>query len=197
MSDKKIDPRFLVLLVFILGAGLIRVLGAGNLMPYPNFTPIGAMALFAGAYFSNLFKSYAFPILTLFISDIIISHLIYPEYATGLLYSGWVWNYAAFALMVTVGRVIIKKVTLLRILLSALSAGLIHWIVSDFGVWINHGIDITTGKPYTYNLAGLLQCYYLALPFLKNMLVANLLYSAVFFGSFEILKYRYPKALHA
>ena len=48
MNSKLISPRFLVLCAMIAAAAFTR------LIPHlPNFTAIGAMALFGGAYFSN------------------------------------------------------------------------------------------------------------------------------------------------
>jgi len=58
-------------------------------------------------------------------------------------------------------------------------------------VWLGGGTDITTGQPYPLDLAGLIKCYYLALPFMRNMLLANLLYWAMLFGGFEWLQHRY------
>ena len=81
MSLKNLNPRFGVLLLFILAAGIIRVvLGADSSMsPLAMFTPVGAMALFGGASFSQKWKSYAFPLLTLFASDIILMQFFHNE----------------------------------------------------------------------------------------------------------------------
>jgi len=99
-----------VLLLFIAAAGILRILGEGHVTPFSNISPIGAMALFSGAYFSNSWKSYLFPLLTLFISDVVVQQLFYPEFANGgLLYQGWAWTYCGFAAMVLAGQLIIKK----------------------------------------------------------------------------------------
>ena len=44
---------------------------------------------------------------------------------------------------------------------------------------------------YSRDMAGLLKCYTLAIPFFKNMLAANLIYSAILFGVFELAKVRF------
>ena len=44
---------------------------------------------------------------------------------------------------------------------------------------------------YSRDMAGLLKCYTLAIPFFKNMLAANLIYSAILFGGFELAKVRF------
>jgi hypothetical protein len=39
---------------------------------------------------------------------------------------------------------------------------------------------------YTKTLSGILQCYLMALPFLKNTLMSGLFYAVLFFGIFEL-----------
>lgn len=192
MSLKSLNPRLGVLLLFIFAAGLIRVLAGGQVTPFSNISPIGAMALFGGAYFSSKGKSYGFPLLTLFLSDVIMMQLFYREYTQGLLYSGWIWTYISFAAMVLVGQLIIKKVSAGSVILAAAAAALTHWLIADFGVWLGGGTDITTGQPYTRDIAGLIKCYTLAIPYMKNMLIGNLIYGAIFFGGFEIAQRRFP-----
>lgn len=192
MSLKKMNPRASVLLLFIVLAAVLRLLNAGNsLSPLANFTPIGSMALLGGAYFTTKWKSYFFPLLTLFISDVIMMKTIYPGLGNGLLYGGWYWTYGAFAVMVLIGQCI-KKVSFTSVVFAAVAAALSHWIITDFGVWMGGGLDITTGKPYTSNLHGFMQCYILAIPFMKNMLIGNLVYGGILFGGFELLQKRYP-----
>lgn len=192
MSLKNLDPRFGVLLLFILAAGIIRVvLGADtNMQPIAMFTPVGAMALFGGASFSQKWKSYAFPLLTLFISDIILMQFFHKEYAQGLLYKGWIWNYASFVFIVLLGQLLIKKASAGNIVVASVGAALIHFLVSNFGVWASGSTDITTGLPFTKDIAGLTKCYALGIPFMKYALIGNLIYSTIFFGSFELVKRR-------
>lgn len=192
MSTQKINPRVSVLVLFIILAAVLRLLNTGStLSPLANFTPIGAMALFGGTYFNTRWKGFFFPLLTLFISDVIMMKVIYPGHRNGLLYNGWYWTYGAFAVMVLMGH-FIKKVSFTSVVIAAVSAALAHWMITDFGVWLGGGLDITTGRPYTRDLQGFIQCYVLAIPFMKNMLVGNLLYGSVLFGGFEYLQKRYP-----
>ena len=192
MSLKNLNPRFGILLLFILAAGVIRVvLGAdANMSPIAMFTPVGAMAIFGGASFSQKWKSYAFPLLTLFASDIILMQFFHREYAQGLLYKGWMWNYASFVFMVLIGQVIIKKISVSNVVFATVAAALVHFAVSNFGVWVSGSTDITTGLPFTRDLAGLTKCYILAIPYMQYTLIGTLIYSAIFFGSFELVQRR-------
>ncbi|MET3874832.1 DUF6580 family putative transport protein [Chitinophaga sp. OAE865] len=192
MSLKNLNPRFGVLLLFILAAGVIRVvLGSdATMQPIAMFTPVGAMALFGGASFSQKWKSYAFPLLTLFVSDIILMQVFHKQFAEGLLYRGWVWNYASFVLIVLLGQLLIKKASVANVLMGSAGAALLHFLVSNFGVWISGSTNMLTGLPYTKDAAGLASCYIQAIPYMWYVLVGNIVYCSIFFGSFELVKRR-------
>jgi len=187
----KFDPRFAVLLLLIVGAASTRFFSVAGHSPLINFTPIGAMALFGGAYFTQKWKSFFFPLLTLFISDIIILSFFYDG-KFGIMYNGWYFVYGAFALMVFFGKWLLKKINIKNLLFAGIAASLTHWVISDFGVWLGGGLDITTGLPYTRDIYGLLKCYYLALPYLKDFFLGTAFYSTVMFGVFEFAQRRFP-----
>jgi hypothetical protein len=186
MSIQKINPRTLLIAVFIIVVAVFRVFinMNGQLHPLTNFSPIGAMALFAGTYFKSRTKAYSFPLITLFISDAVLSLTVYKQYSHGLLYSGWYWVYAAFALMVLAGKLVIKDVTVKNVLIAAFTITFIHWVVSDMGVWLQ-------GSTYPRTAAGLWACLAAAIPFERNFLAGTLVYSGIMFGAFELLQKRY------
>ena len=189
---QKINIRIIVLVGITFLVGFFRILQTTGHTPMSNFTPIGAMALFGGSYFLQNSRAYLFPLLTLFISDIVLMQTVYDGYGNGFLYEGWLWTYVAFGLMVFLGRNIIRKINVKNILLGGFLAGLAHFIIVDFGVWLGGGLDVTTGLPYTRDAAGLLKCYTLAIPFFKNMLAGNLIYGAILFGGYELAQLRFP-----
>ena len=100
-------------------------------------------------------------------------------------YQGWYYTYIAFALMVLVGKLMIKRPNVQNVLGASLAAVLIHWLISDFGVWFG-----STFYPQT--LAGFWACLVAAIPFELNFLYGTLAYSAIMFGAFEGLKLKYP-----
>ncbi|MDE3254175.1 MAG: hypothetical protein KGO92_15340 [Bacteroidota bacterium] len=191
MSIQKMKLRNSLLVLCVLVAGSLRLLGASSVfIPLTNFTPICAMALFGGTYFSNRIHSFLFPLLALLLSDLLLMQVFYPGMRSGLLYSGWGWTYGAFLLMIGMGS-LIKKVTLKNMVIAAVSAALVHWILTDFGVWISGGLDVSTGKTLAPNLQGWIQCNLQALPFLKNMIMSNLVYCSLMFGGFEYAQRRF------
>lgn len=186
-----INPRPFVLAAVILAAGAFRLLMAsGTLTPFANFTPLGAMALFGGCYYRDKWKAYLVPLLTLWLTDILLNRFLF-FHKWVFFYEGFAWVYASFALMVLIGHYI-KRVSIKSVVLSAVAGAVVHWLVSDMGVWLGGGMDITTGLPYTRDWHGLMMCYYLALPFMKNLLIGNLVFGAVFFGVFELLQKQFP-----
>jgi hypothetical protein len=188
MSLSKFNPRSLVLFVFILATGFLRILlhSSNEFSAVANFSPLGAMALFGGAYFTRSWKAIGFPLLSLFISDVVLSLTVFSSFRTGLLYGGWYWTYGAFALMALTGKFLLKKIAFLAVLSAALLCVLIHWIVTDFGVWL--------GSPvYPQTASGFIACLVAAIPFEWNFLAGTFFYSAVLFGAFEWMKKRNPQ----
>jgi len=188
---EKINPRFWVLLCIIIVAGIFRVLTASKVLtPLTNFTPIGAMAFFGGCYFRKRWAAYLFPLMALWLSDIFInSFIINREWV--IFYDGFIWVYASFALMVWFGH-FVKTVSVKSVALLAIVGTVAHWLITDLGVWLS-GINVATGLPFSRDWEGLVTCYVLAIPFMKNMLVSNLIFGAIFFGAFESVHRLFPK----
>ncbi|MFD2571411.1 DUF6580 family putative transport protein [Spirosoma soli] len=189
---QSINPRSVVLLLFIGLTAAFRITGMAEMSALSHFTPLGAMALFGGAYFSNRWKAFGLPLLTLWISDLIINvGLLNGQF--GIMYDGWYWIYGIFALIVWYGQVLLRKVSVKNVLVAALVASLSHWLLADTSVWLVGGTDLRTQLPLSRNFAGWLQCITQGIPYMRNFLAGTLVYSAVLFGGFEWLQARYPK----
>ena len=182
--ENKFNYRTPVLLLFMLLIIGLRVIAplSPDFKLIANFSGIGAVALFGGAYFKNKINAFLLPILMLFVSDLGLVLTMGLDYG---FYSGWYYTYIAFILMVLVGHFIIKKVTAKNVLIAGLVGVLIHWIISDFGVWYGSTV-------YPQTLLGFWACLVAAIPYEKNFLYGTLGYSALMFGVFETLKAKYP-----
>jgi hypothetical protein len=192
MATEKINPRFAVLALFMIVVAAMRIPNAAQLTPWSNFTPIGAMGLFGGAYFTKTWKAVLFPLLTLLVSDLIIQAFVFNgQY--GIMYSGWYWIYGIFILITFIGKWLIKKVTVKNVIIAAITASLTHWLIADFTVWAGGGTDIRTMTPLSRDWAGLQQCYIQGFPFMKNFLIGTLVYSGILFGIFEWVKQKNPQ----
>ncbi|PYF76833.1 hypothetical protein B0O44_101308 [Pedobacter nutrimenti] len=183
MSMEKINIRNSILALIIIAAAATRFLNLGSFSSWSNFTPIGAMAMFGGAYFSDKLKAYAVPLITLLVSDVVVNYSYFHKLV--LFYDGAFWVYLSFILMVFVGTYI-KKVSLISVLAASVVTVLIHWLVSDIGA------VLMTGSLYPKTFAGYLQALVAAVPFERNLLVSNLVYGLLMFGGFEYAKTKFP-----
>src|ERR1700712_4332385 len=109
MSLQKINLRNSALILMIILAAVTRLLNVNHLSTWSNFTPVGAIALFGGTYFSDKWKAYLVPLLTLFISDIALDYIYFGKFI--IFYGGFLPVYISFALMVLIGTYI-KKVNI-------------------------------------------------------------------------------------
>ncbi|REL33543.1 hypothetical protein DYD21_11905 [Rhodohalobacter sp. SW132] len=167
-----------VILLFIAAMATWRVYMGSHAgeMAMANFSPIGAMALFGGAYFSRS-KALIFPLLTLWLSDIMLNRFLYfGEWV--FFYDGFLWVYGAFALMVFAGRWMKPNKGVGRFVGASVAIVFIHWIVTDIGVWLSSPM-------YPLTLEGLWLCLVAAIPFELNLLAGTLAYGVVMFGLFE------------
>ncbi|MFI5453171.1 DUF6580 family putative transport protein [Pedobacter sp. UC225_61] len=180
----KNSSRTLVLLLLMLVIVGLRVIAplSPDFKVIANFSGIGAVALFGGAYFKNKFNAFILPLLVLLVSDIGLALTMGKDYG---FYQGWYYTYIAFALIVLVGHLMIKKVNVIAVLTASLTGVLIHWIVSDFGVWYGSSF-------YPQTFAGFWACLVFAIPYELNFLYGTLAYSAIMFFAFESLKAKYP-----
>jgi hypothetical protein len=180
MTLQKINTRNTVLILMIVAAGAFRLVSYKYPYVLSNFTPVGAIALFGGAYFTDKWKAYLIPLLTLFLSDIALNYLYTSKLV--LFYSGSIWLYLCFAIMVFVGSMI-KKATFVNVLLASLVSVAIHWLIMDLP-WLY-------GALYPHTLAGYGQSLVAAIPFEKNMIMGDVLFGLILFGGFELAKSKY------
>jgi hypothetical protein len=79
----------------------------------------------------------------------------------------------------------LKKVNVKNVIVSTLLGSLIFFVVSNLGVFAE-------GILYPKTFAGLFDCFFNAIPFYKNTWVGDLAYSAILFGTFELVKMKMP-----
>ena len=153
----------------------IAVAAALRLVPHPpNFTPIGAMALFGGAYLGHRWLAFAAPLAAMLLSDLVLG--FYP----GM----WV-QYVAVALIVLVAWRTLSRVSPLRVGGAALASSILFFLVTNFGTWALSGM-------YPRTLGGLAACYVAAVPFFQNTLAGDLFYAVLLFGGFTLLERAVP-----
>lgn len=150
---------------------VVLVLALARLVPHPpNAVPIAAMALFAGAFFSNRLLAFIVPLAAMVLSDYVIG------------FHSTVWYvYAGILATVLIGSVL-NQVTVIRVGGAAVIASFVFFLITNFGAWLHHDM-------YSQDLNGLLHAYVAGIPFLRNSLIANLLYSYLaFYGLNSFIK---------
>lgn len=179
---QKQNIRFLTLITIIFAAALSRV------VPHmPNFSPMEAIILFSAAHFARRWQVFLIPFAAMWLSSLFIDNVIYASNQKSFvwMYPGFHWQYLSYALIAVMGLVIFRNgISVLKIAGSGLSAGLIFFLVSNFGVWMRDGL-------YTHDFAGLVACYTAAIPFYRGTLLGDIFYTTVLFGGFALVSLRF------
>jgi hypothetical protein len=152
----------------LVAAALVGFAVSFRILPSPaNFAPIAAIAIF-GAAILPLNWALGLPLVAMIVSDMFIG-------MHSLVYLTW-GSYLLIALMASQ---YLKKINLGRILATSMSASLLFYIITNFGVWAE-------GRLYPLTTEGLFSSYYNAIPFFRNTVLSDLVFNAVLFGSYYL-----------
>ncbi|MDP2735291.1 MAG: hypothetical protein Q8P12_03725, partial [bacterium] len=115
-----------LLIAFLLAAVALAV--AGRLVPHaPNFTPVGALAVFAGLYLARTSKwALVLPLGVMFAADLAIG--FYDFKLMAVVY-GSILFYGIFGMLVR------NKRSLGTITLATLAGSLLFYLTTNFAVW--------------------------------------------------------------
>lgn len=161
------NSRFLVLAAMVAFAALAR------LIPHPpNFTPIGAMALFGGACFADRRLACTLPLAALFLSDLFLGlHVLIPVV------------YGSFALNVLLGRWLRSRRTVVTTAAVTLAGSVQFFVVTNFACWLLY---------YPHTAEGLVACYVSAIPFFQNTLLGDAVFTTALFGTLAVAERGFP-----
>ncbi|SRR5712692_5025252 len=163
-----------------LALSLISIGAVARLIPHtPNFTPVGALSLYSGARLRS-WQAYLIPVIVLAATDPILGVIFGFRAFTALT----PFVYLSFLVNVWIGRHLRETKRVWRIGGAAVLGSLQFFLVTNFAVW-------ATGHWYPHTLAGLGECYFLAIPFFGLTLAGDLAYAAMFFGIHAWLSRRY------
>lgn len=168
---------------FWLITGLILLAVISRILPFHinNFTPLIAVALFAGAKFDDKKWSILIPIVSLFISDAILAYQ--NHYA--LFHDTIFFTYSSILLIIFLGRTqLMGKLNIAKTFGVTLVSSLIFFVISNLGVWF-------FGNMYSLNFSGLMQCYIMAIPFNKFSWLGDLVFTFILFGTYEYVSNKY------
>lgn len=147
---------------------LIFILVFSRLIPHPpNFTPIISASIISGYLFKKINVS-----LFIVLSSMILSDLLIGFHKT--IFFTYLSLFIIIIIFSKINNIINKK----NLFLFGIAGSLIFFLISNFGVWI-------IGDMYKKNLTGLLSCYMLAIPFLKNSILSTIMFSYLAFWAYS------------
>ena len=175
-QEQKLNSSFSYLVIL----AVLIVLGvAGRLLPHPpNFTPMAAIALFAGFIFIKRYMAVVAVVSTMILCD---------YFAFGSLSVSWFGSksmfvvYLALLFPIVFKNLLQKKLGVLRIFGAALASSTVFFLATNFAVW-------AFSPMYEKTLEGLVLCYTMAIPFFQNTIAGDLIWSGVIFGTYLALR---------
>lgn len=154
--------------------GLICVGVLGRLTPHlPNMTPMTAITLMGSKYVGR-WGALLIPLGALILSDIVIGFYDWKILAS---------VYASFLLIGLLGSILKKFGGILPITTLTLLSPFIFFFLTNTAVW-------AFSPWYAKSIEGLLYCYSLGIPFLRNMIVGDILFVSILFGLIRVM---FPK----
>jgi len=163
--------RLLTLSIIILAAAASRIL------PHPyNFTPVAAIALFAGSKFENKLLAFTVPLLALLLSDAVIGFYDMTQ---------MIGTYAGFAAVVCIGFLVQGRQKVAPIAVATLAGAITFFLITNCSLFIP-GLYPATPE-------GMMQGYIAGIPFFRNTLLSDVFYSILLFGGFALAERRFPQ----
>jgi hypothetical protein len=173
---------------------LVAVGVAARLLPHvPNFAPVAATGLFCGAYLPRR-VAIAAPIAIMLCSDYLLLYVDpFGSVSFARAYEPWeLWHsalpyvYGSYAISAVVGWWLRSHRSQPAFVMgAALFCSVQFFLITNAGVWI--------GGAYDRGISGLYESYVMAIPFYRGTLAGDLLYTAVFFGLYELWRHSLPE----
>lgn len=149
---------------------LIAAAALLRLAPHPpNFQPIDAIALFGGAILPGPW-AFVVPLAAVAASDAVLG-FYGPAMAS---------VYVSYIAIVLIGRLALRHRSVLSVAGAAFTSAVVFYLITNFGEWL--------GPLYPHTLAGLGASYIAGIPFFRNTLLSDLVYSFALFGIYDAVR---------
>src|SRR5258705_5045488 len=175
MLKNKEDGNFLHARTLVI-TGIVLAAAGLRLAPHPmNFAPIGALALFGGAYFSSKREAFAIRLLSLILGDVVTGfHQLIP------------FVYASFLVSVTIGFWLRRKRSAPRIAAATLAGAIQFFLVTNLALWAS------SISSFPKTAGGLAACYVAGLPLFWNTPAGDPFYASLLFCAIALGERRVP-----
>jgi len=152
------------------------------LQDLPNFAPVAGLALFAGYFFRSWLLALCLPLSVMAISDLSIGGydwrmmaVVYSMLAVPVAFRSPLRRY----LNLDQGGVKSASLAVTGLVGCSLGESVLFFLTTNFGSWLWFNM-------YEHSLAGLVQCYAMAIPFFRYTLCGDLFFAAALFGSYAV-----------
>ena len=150
---------------------LILFLALSRFLPHPpNFTSLLALSFYVPVllglrYLPALIVSFV-------ITDLIIGY-----------HTGTHWTWGSVLIIGLVSQYFSKNVN--TRILGSLSGACIFFIITNFGVWVS--------GMYSYTIQGLVDCYFLAIPFFAYSLISTIMFAVIIEIFYKLYRTKFSK----
>ena len=176
-QEHKLNSGFTYLVIL---AVLIALGVAGRLLPHPpNFTPMAAIALFAGFIFMKKYMAVVAVVAVMLLTDYFAFGYLSPDWFAS---KSMMVVYLALLFPIVFRGFLQKKLGVLRIAGAALASSTVFFVATNFAVWV-------FSPMYEKTWAGLVLCYTMAIPFFQNTIAGDIMWSGIVFGSYFALRH--------
>ena len=152
----------------MLTIGLIGLGIFSRLFPHiSQFTAILAVALFAGMYL-NRRQALIVPVVLMIVTDIILGF-----------HDTMVFTWGSMLVTSAIGLWLKEYKSFFTVLAGSVGSAILFFVVTNFGAWLS--------PLYPHTLAGLRECYIMAVPFFRSTLISTVAYSLVLYAGYEWL----------
>lgn len=167
MSQKSVRHTTIALALWLVLSGVVlRVARHYGLIDLPpNFAPVSAIAMFAAVTLPRRWAIIV-PVVLMFCSDWLIGFYNLAIMAT---------VYLSFGVSTLIGFWLRRRVSVGRVIASSLVGSVFFFLATNAADW-------GFGDWYAHTPAGLLKAYTLALPFFRNTVLGDLIYTGLAFG---------------
>lgn len=155
-------------------AALLAVLVTRLLPHWPNFTAVGAFALGSSLWMQHSRWNGLVALAGLYVTDLVLNNTLYAAGSDSFVwgYSGMIWTYGSWALLVIAGPVLRAHQSLRHWTVASVLGSLVFFVLTNTGSWL--------GSPlYPQSVGGWISALIAGLPFAASFALSTWLYGAL------------------
>lgn len=179
----KFNKQSLFFAILVIGITTVVKLICSPLLSLSGFTAVISVSLFAGLVIKDKSIAFLFPLLSLFISDVLVQ-IFYKAgwFPFAGFYQDQIINYLLFILLTGLG-ILLKNFRTAGMVCAIILGPVLFFFISNYLVWLTQGVQLTYSKDFN----GLLACYTAGIPFYKNSLVSTIIFLPSFMVLYQLI----------